>query len=54
MYRILFSNPFFFLRFYLFDTERVSAQVGGAKEAEAGSPLSKEPDVGFDPRTLGS
>jgi len=25
-----------------------------AGEGEAGSPLSKEPDVGLDPKTLGS
>jgi len=30
------------------------AQAGGVGEGEAGSPLSKEPDVGLDPRTLGS
>jgi len=32
------------------------AQAGGAAVAkgEAGSPLSREPDLGLDPRTLGS
>lgn len=43
---------------YLFDREREHAQVRGAAEGEgegeAGSPLSREPNVGLDPRTLGS
>ena len=36
--------------------DRERAQAGGAaeEEREAGSPLSKEPDAGLDPRTLGS
>ena len=39
---------------YLFDTER--AQVGGGAEGEgeAGSPLSREPHMGLNPRILGS
>ena len=41
---------------YLFNTDRKGerTQVGGAAEGEgeADSPLSKEPDVGLDPRTL--
>ena len=41
----------FFLRF-IYLTERDGAQTGG--EGEAGSPLSKEPDVGFNPRTAWS
>ena len=48
----------FFLRFYLFDTEKETAREGtqaeGVGEGEAGSPLSREPNVGLDPRTLGS
>ena len=46
----------FFLRFYLFERERESRQAGEAAEGEgeAGSPLSREPDVGLDPTTLGS
>jgi len=44
----------FFLRFYLFDRGRERAQAGGVGEGEADSPLSKEPHVGLDPRTLGS
>ena len=41
---------------YLSERERDRAQAGGEAEAEgeAGSPLSKEPDAGLDPRTLGS
>jgi len=37
-------------------SERESAQAGGEwqAEGEAGSPLSKEPQAGLDPRTLGS
>jgi len=35
---------------------RERAQAGGAAEGEgeAYSPLSREPDMGLDPRTLGS
>ena len=29
-------------------------QAEGIAEGEAGFPLSREPDVGLDPRTLGS
>ena len=29
-------------------------QAGGVGEGEAGSPPSRKPDVGLDPRTLGS
>ena len=45
-----------FLRFYLFETESKRAQWWGRAEAEgeADSQLSREPDVGFDPRTPGS
>ena len=43
---------------YLFDRERVSEHKQGERraesEGEAGFPLSREPDVGLDPRTLGS
>ena len=34
--------------------EREHKQGEWQKEGEAGSPLSKEPDAGLDPRTLGS
>ena len=56
-----FSFFFFFKDFiYLFDTERDHActHKQGEQQAEggeeAGSLLSGEPDVGLDPRTLGS
>jgi len=35
--------------------ERAQAQVGGeSREGEAGSPQSREPSIGLDPRTPGS
>jgi len=47
----------YFLRFYLFicQRERERAQAGGAAqgEGEAGPPVSRDPDAGPDPRTLG-
>jgi len=48
---------FFFKDFiYLFDREREHKQGEWQAEAEreAGSPPSRETDVGLDPRTLGS
>ena len=36
------------------DTAREGTQVGGVEEGEAGLPLSREPDGGLHPRTLGS
>ncbi|XP_035932686.1 tRNA-splicing endonuclease subunit Sen15 isoform X4 [Halichoerus grypus] len=36
------------------DTAREGTQAGGVREGEAGFPLSREPNVGLDPRTLGS
>jgi len=36
------------------DTAREGTQAGGVGEGEAGSPLSREPDAGLDPGTLGS
>ena len=43
--------------FYLFQRERqrVRAQAGGgaARKGEADFPLSREPDAGLHPRTLG-
>jgi len=33
---------------------RVGTQAGGVGEGEAGFPLSREPDAGLHPRTLGS
>ena len=48
-----FSFPFFFLRFYLFIHER-QKEAETQAEGEADSPLSREPDVGLDPKTLKS
>lgn len=51
---------FFFKDFmYLLDTERErsdhkKAERQAEREEEAGSPLSREPDAGLDPRTLRS
>ena len=36
---------------FIYLTERESAQTGGVGKGEAGSTLSREPDVGLDPRT---
>ena len=42
------------LLIYLREREREHKQGGGAEgERETDSPLSREPDVGLDPRTLG-
>ena len=41
-----------YLFIYLSERERKYKQAEA--EGEAGSPLSKEPDVGLDPRTLRS
>ena len=40
---------------YLFDIKRsrVGREAGRERGGEAGSPLSREPDAGLDPRTLG-
>ena len=35
------------------DTARVGTQAGGVGEGEAGFLLSREPNAGLDPRTLG-
>ena len=45
-----------FLKIYLFDRERERTQAGGVAEGEgeAGSPMSRDPNSGFQPRTLGS
>jgi len=47
-----------FLRFYLFiwqrQTAREGTQAGGLREGEVGFPLSREPNAGLDPRTLGT
>jgi len=51
---LLLKSSFFFLRYYLSDrdTAREGTQAGGVGEGEAGFPLSREPDVELDPRTL--
>ena len=36
------------------DWELEHTQAGGGAEGEADTPLSREPDPGLDPRTLGS
>jgi len=36
------------------DTAREGTEAGAAGEGEAGFSLSREPDAGLDPRTLGS
>ena len=47
-----------FLRFYLFICQRPSEHKQEEQQAEgegeAGPPQSRKPDVGLDPRTLGS
>ena len=51
------SSSFFFLKdFYLFARERDHkyAMRQAEAERETGSPLSKEPDAGLEPRTPGS
>ena len=35
------------------DTAREETQAGGVGKGEAGFPLSREPDAGLNPRTLG-
>jgi len=55
MQKFLFS-----LRFYLFERKSTHAgarqheQRKGEAEGEADSPLSRQPDMGLNPRTLGS
>ena len=53
----LFTLINFFKDFiYLFDRQRsqVGREADREREEEAGSPLSRKPDGGLDPRTLGS
>ena len=54
-----FDLLFIFLKIvFIYLTERERSRAGGAAEGErvgeAGSPLSREPNVGLDHRTLGS
>ena len=48
LFTLIFLKDFI----YLFDTEKEHKQAEW--EGEAGSPLSRELDAGFHPRTLGS
>jgi len=49
----LFFKDFIYL--FARERERTSRAEGGTEgEGEAGSPLSREPHAGADPRTLGS
>jgi len=48
------SLKYFLRRLYLVEREREHARAGGGAEGEADSPLSRKPNVGLDPRTLGS
>ena len=54
---LFFKILFYFLRFHLFDrmtgSEPKQGEQQAEEEGEAGSPQSKEPNVGLDPRTLG-
>jgi len=55
----LFPSFIFFLKILFIyltgrDTVREGTQAGGVGEGEGGFPLSREPDAGLDPRTLGS
>ena len=49
---MIFFNLYFFFKDFIYLTERENVKAGGG--AEADSPLSREPDVGLDLRTLGS
>uniref|UniRef100_A0A7N5K9F0 Forkhead box R1 n=1 Tax=Ailuropoda melanoleuca TaxID=9646 RepID=A0A7N5K9F0_AILME len=52
---VLYLSFCFFLKIlFIYLREREGAQAGGAAEGETDSLLSREPDVGLDPRTLGS
>ena len=56
-YRDLRDVGFFFKDFiYLYERERMSRGWGRGRERESqvDSPLSREPDVGLNPRTLRS
>ena len=51
-----FAELFFFKILFIYLTERdhKQAERQAEREEEAGSPLSREPDAGLDPRTLRS
>ena len=59
MYSLFFYFFIFFKDFiYLLDRDKaregIPARAVGEGEGEAGFPLSREPDMGLDPGTLGS
>ena len=54
MKQVLLKKKFIYLRKREDERERESAWAGGGLQGEADSPLSRDPDVGLDPRTLGS
>ena len=45
---------FFYFKDFIYLTQRAQQEGGAEAEAEGGSPLSREPDVGLDPRILRS
>ena len=55
---IYLTLELFFLRFFIYlfvrESEHRQTERQAEAEGEAGSLLSKEPDVGLDPRTPGS
>ena len=53
---LIFPTFFFFKVLFIYLTQREPKQRErqAEGEGEAGSPLSREPEVGLDPRTLGS
>ena len=56
-FKIYSVSNFYFFKDFIYLTERDTAregtQAGGAGEGEEGSPLSRDPNAGLDPRTLG-
>jgi len=57
MLKRLNGNFFIFFKDFIYSFDRESTQEAGRTaegEGEAGSPLSREPYAGLDPRTLGS
>ena len=49
------TRTLYFLKDFIYLLERMHELGGGAEgDQEADSPLSGEPDVGLQPRTLGS
>jgi len=50
----IFTEANFLKILFICREREEGTQAGGVGEGEAGFPLSGEPDVGLDPRTLGS